>query len=625
MRLCGKLKPVQAATNPGQFDEEAYYRSQQIGYTMWNPVIEVTDRPAISLCRMLSRVKEQVSASLKAAAADESGRILAAMVTGDKADLSDETRTVFRNGGISHVLVISGLHLGILGMGLYRLLRWLGLSTVPSGIAAVSFLYGYGILVGGGVSTGRALLMFAVRIGADLLGKTYDSPTALALTALLIAMENPACLAGSSFWLSFSAVLALMLFRGKHALAGGIFLSSFLSPILLYFFSEVSFAGILVNLVVIPTVAAVLLSGMAGGLAGLFSTRLASVLVIPGRYLLHIYEYLCKIAAEIPGMLWKPGKPNGLQLVLYYGILALTLFLYRKNRIYRKRFCTLLLMIPAWVILCFHGKTRLEITMLDVGQGDGIVIRTPENHTYLLDGGSSSEKNIGTYRILPFLKQAGTDHVEAVFLTHDDSDHMNGILEILESMERGKTTLTIGRIILPDWKDSTPFAKLKEQAARVGVPVYAMGAGDALQDGKTKITCLHPDGEEYRERENEGSLVLLLQYGEFDALFTGDLEGNAEKMVAERSPDIDLLKVAHHGSAFSSRNLFLARVRPELCLISCSENNRYGHPDPNTVSRLEQWGGTCFATKDCGAISVITDGEKIDLKTYCKYNDTCQT
>lgn len=622
VRVFGELKPVEAATNPGQFDPESYYRSEKIGYTMWNPEIQVIRRPLFSLHHVLNQLKERISASLKAAAPDETGTILAAMVTGDKSDLGEDITSLFRQGGISHVLAISGLHLGILGMGLYKLLRRVGMPLRPAGILAVAFMCCYGGMVGTGISTLRALLMFGIKIGGDLTGRTYDPPTALALTALVLLAGNPAYLTGSSFWLSFSAVLSLMIWKGKQKLAGGICLHFFMAPILLYFFYEISFYGILLNLIVLPTVSVVLISGFLGGIVGIFATGMGKIFVLPARYILYIYEYLCNGIVKLPGAVLILGRPTLAQIGLYYGIMALVLYAYRKNRIYKKRFFFLLLMIPAWILLCFHRSNNLKITMLDVGQGDAIVLQIPGGHAYLLDGGSSSEKQVGTYRILPFLKQAGVRHLEAIFLTHDDSDHMNGIVEILEAMERGESNLEVGRLVLPKWQDTVPFAAVIELAEALSIPVCYMGAGDCVRDGKTEIICLHPSGEDYSGKSNEGSLVLLIRYGEFDGLFTGDLEGNAEKQVGEISPDIDLLKVAHHGSGYSSSEDFLKQTRPELCLISCSENNRYGHPDAGTLERLDQCGGRYFITKDCGAISVFTDGEKIDLKTYCKYNGT---
>lgn len=613
----GELKPMEAPTNPGQFDARAYYYAQKIGYTMWEPEIQLISRPAYSLKRDITRIRENLAQTLKAIAPGTAGSILAAMVLGDKADLDEKTRLLFQKGGISHVLAISGLHLGILGIGTYKGLRKAGVPLRIAGIASGLFMYVYGVMVGLGVSTLRALLMFWLKIGAEITGRTSDPPTGVAVAAAVILTINPVYLSNSSFWLSFLAVFSLMIFRGKQAFLSGVFLHFFMAPVLLYFYSELSVYGILLNLLVLPTVSVVLLSGIVGGLAGLLQHWIGVIAVLPGRLLLHIYEYLCEMTGKMPASAWILGSPTLLQIAVYYMILGFVLFLFRKNRIRKRRFAWLLLMIPAWYILCYRGSLNLEITMLDVGQGDGIVIRTPEGSSYLIDGGSSSVSGVGTYRILSFLKHEGICELEAVFLSHNDGDHINGVLEILESMESGECSLRIKKIILPDWENGEAFEDVILLAEHLSIPVYSMAAGSYMEEGDMRISCLHPSGENYEDNGNEGSMVLLLEYGDFSALFMGDLEGDGESVVGSISADIDLLKVAHHGSGYSTSEQFLEQTEPEVSLISCSENNRYGHPHEELLERLEACGSAVFITKDCGAISVSTDGEKIDVKTYC--------
>ena len=619
----GELQPIEAPVNPGQFDAQIYYYAQKIGYTMWNPELQILQRPRFSLKRLLSDVREALVLSINNIGSECAG-VIAAMVTGDKTGLDGQIKLLFQQGGISHILAISGLHLGILGMGFYKAVRKIGIPLKVSGALSILFMCGYGAMVGLSVSTIRALIMFIFRIGAEMAGRTYDRWTAIAFIGAALLGENPAYIGYSGYWLSFSAVLALMIFNVKNPLASGVCLQFFMAPVLLYFFYEIPVYGIFLNLFVLPTVGAVLVCGLLGAAVGMMNPVIGKVIVLPARFFLWIYEWLCEKVSFLPGAVWTIGKPELWQVGVYYAVLFLVLWRYRKRRLSKRRFAYLLFLLPACLILGYQDHSQLEITMLDVGQGDSIVIQTPEKHCYLIDGGSSSENAVGTYGILPFLKQEGINELEAVFLTHDDADHINGVVELMESIGEGKCRLKIRKIVVPQWADYEGFQEVIELADEISVPVYYMGTGDRILDGETEICCMHPSGGDYGEDGNAGSLVLLLCYGSFDALFTGDLEGAAEADVGEAAPDIDLLKVAHHGSKYSTGAAFLQQVRPEVSLISCSEENRYGHPHEELLERLEDCGSAVFITKDWGAVSVFTDGEKIDLKTYCKYNGTYQ-
>lgn len=617
----GELQLIEAPANPGQFDAQIYYYAQKIGYTMWNPELEVLHRPEFSASRVLSDVRDKLVLSINEIGSESAG-LIAAMVTGDKTGLDTDIKLLYQQGGISHILAISGLHLGILGMGFYKAIRKIGVPLKMAGAFSILFMCGYGVMVGLSVSTIRALIMFILRIGAEMAGRTYDKWTAIAFIGAALIGENSAYIAYSGYWLSFSAVLALMIFKVRNSLANGICLQFFMAPILLYFFYEIPIYGILLNLFVLPTVGVVLVCGLLGAAAGMANTAAGTVFVLPARFFLWIYEWLCEKVSCLPGAVWTIGKPDLWQIGVYYVILFLVLWSYRKRRLLKRRFVYLLFLLPACLILGYQDDSRLEITMLDVGQGDSIVIQTPEKHCYLLDGGSSSEDAVGTYRILPFLKQEGIQELEAVFLTHDDADHINGVIELMESIGEEKCRLKIRKIVLPKWADYASFQEVLELADEISVPVYYMDVGDRILDGETEICCMHPSGGDYGDDGNAGSLVLLLRYGAFEALFTGDLEGSAEVDVGYSVSDIDLLKVAHHGSKYSTSEEFLQLVKPEVSLISCSEGNRYGHPHEEVLERLEACGSAVFITKECGAISVFTDGEKIDLKTYCKYNGT---
>lgn len=191
----------------------------------------------------------------------------------------------------------------------------------------------------------------------------------------------------------------------------------------------------------------------------------------------------------------------------------------------------------------------------------------------------------------------------------------------MELIKEDKTNLVIKRIVLPVWEEMSAFEEIYQLSQECEIEIYQFEKGGEMTDGDMRLTCLHPNGEDYKTDMNEGSLVLRLDYKGFSMLLTGDLEGEAETNLLGEYGDVDVLKVAHHGSGYSTSELFLQETQPEICVISVGENNRYGHPHEDLLERLEQIGAAVFQTSKGGALTIRTDGEKIDLKTYKQYNE----
>ena len=268
--------------------------------------------------------------------------------------------------------------------------------------------------------------------------------------------------------------------------------------------------------------------------------------------------------------------------------------------------------------MCVRIRTGLEITMLDVGQGDSFVIQSPDGTTFLLDGGSTSESEVGNYRILPFLKARGIRNVDYVMISHADQDHVSGLKELAE--ESGvEGDVRIGCAVLPAVAEKDDnYLELEQVFQEAGIPLQYMGAGDRLSGEKVSLTCLWPERTLSLGDRNELSMVLLLEYGEFQMLFTGDIGEYAERRIirTEALLDVEILKVAHHGSRYSSCDEFLQYIRPEAGLISCSASNTYGHPGEETLHRLADAGCRVFITKDSGAERIWTDGRTVRIRNY---------
>lgn len=259
---------------------------------------------------------------------------------------------------------------------------------------------------------------------------------------------------------------------------------------------------------------------------------------------------------------------------------------------------------------------------MDVGQGDGALLRMPDGAVFLIDGGSSSEQELWERQIGQTLKYYGIRTVDAVFLSHADLDHMSGILEFLQAYEPGLSGknvhgITLEHLILPPTADPEDFQKLSMLAGQKEIAVSRMEQGMTVGSANWQFTALSPRSGDLSGDRNEDSLVLLFQYGSFRMLFTGDLEGAAEQRLAETDGErlwADVLKVGHHGSANGSGEAFLARVQPKAAVISCGRRNRYGHPASETVRRLEKSGSILFSTASGGAVQITTDGNSFWIR-----------
>lgn len=633
----GELERVSAPTNPGEFDSQQYYACQGIYYFMKDAVIQKKSRNYSGYGQFLTDIREKIAGILKKTAGDHAG-IYQAMLLGEKSSLDEELKTRYQMAGMVHILAISGLHISVLGMGLFSFLKKLSLGNVWAGLLSLGVILQYGMLTGSSVSAMRAVCMFVLAVGAKILGRSYDLLTALAVSAILLLIDTPAYLYSSSFLLSFGAVTGLGVVApvlislvGSERTWIRTFLSSFAVqivtlPILLRIYGEISIVGIALNLIVLPTVSVVLICGLCCAAAGFFCISVARIVLIPGNVLLVLYERLCVLAGEVPFCTWIGGAPEIWKCVVYYilllGGIQGTLFLKKKRadryqEIWSAGMC-LILICSGILLLGFRQKTLLSVTCLDIGQGDGIVLQLPGGKNIMVDGGSSSKKNTASYQILPYLKNQGISTLDAVLITHTDLDHISGVQELLTLKENHLTTLHIKNLILPDWKNpESVYYELEEQARRCGISVLKLHQGQKFHFGKACLEMLSPAPEAEGTDPNEEGIVMELRYEKFRGLFTGDIGAETEKKLLPVLEDVDFLKVGHHGSRYSTCQEFLDRVRPETAVISCSETNTYGHPSPETTKRLEQNGTETIYTMKSGAVTIYTDGRRMWTETFC--------
>ena len=632
----GELSLFEEARNPGNFDQKFYYEKQKIGAFLWAEALRVTDRESNPLKQGLYELRQKWKRILIDAAGEEDGGALAAILLGEKQGMDREIRELYQVNGIAHVLAISGLHLSFLGVGVYHLLRRITGSYTVGGLAGVLFLSAYILMIGMTVSAFRAMVMFLFRIGADLSGRHYDSPTALAAAAVTVCMWRPLSLYDSGFWLSFGALIAIIfilpIFKNLPAqsLWASVSVNLFLLPILMYSFYEVPIYGVFLNLIVIPLLSVLMAAGLIGTMISLFWEHAGEAIFLCCRIIFRVYEHSCEAALRLPFARVVTGQQDIWKILFYYVFLFAAVLLLRKKeenkgekRSRKKRVVLSVLLVgTGMTILLFTAqvKDKITITMLDVGQGDGLVIRGPEGKTYFMDGGSSDVKKVGEYRIEPYLLSQGIGSLDYVFASHGDQDHISGIKELVQ---RQKTGVTIKRLVLPTqtvWDDA--LKELAEMAEKEGIPVFTMEKGQCLTEGKLSLTCIQPGKGEMEETRNSASLVLALRCGDFDMLFTGDVEGEGEKRLVdhlqgEYSECVwDVLKTAHHGSGNSTTEEFLKTAAPQYAFISAGKNNSYGHPHKETLERLKDAGAIVYSTQEEGAVTIVVSEREFTISGF---------
>lgn len=652
VRLEGMLVLPELPRNPGQFNRRIYESGKKIDFYLENPTVLEVKEQRSGVREVVEIWKTEMMNRCEKIYPDEEAGILEAMLFGEKSELSGDIKELYQAAGISHVLVISGLHISLLALAVAGILRRLGFPMPVWVILSVGVLAGYGILIGQPTTAVRALLMFFVLQGARLLGRSYDLLSALAFAGILMLLDNPDLILDGGCRLSFCAVIGVGWYvseknkifwsigekekrknrgkGGKGSSAGAIleniragwYLWLFTLPVMLDTFYQVSVVGILWNLVAIPLLPVIIASGGLGVVLAGWNIFLGSLAGSPAYGMLQLYREIGNISEKLPVGMWTPGQPSKPVIAGYYLVIFL-LVLVEKQLIKREKrwkifpgmeLCSMLLLL---LLMAHPWQQREKITFLDVGQGDASLLQSG-GQTLLLDGGSTSQKNVGTYVILPYTKQQGISCLEAVVLTHTDQDHINGVTEVLEEGKKG--WLTVKNLMYPYWMEGTEQGKqLKKLAEEAGASCRKIRAGDRLTIGKAEAVVLYPKEQEKIAEPNAGSLVLFWKWEGVQAMFTGDLPEEKERELLQNLPACEILQVGHHGSATSTCREFLEQVQPSLAVISCAMKNRYGHPSPDTVDRLKKTGCEIRYTMKSGAITIRKRGREVLVTEYLEH------
>ncbi len=656
----GEVSYFDTARNPGEFDAQDYYRILGVEFRLYKTRIRTESSSYSAYHEILYQLRCHFEGVFDSALAPKDASIMKAVLLGNKSELDTQSRQLFQRSGIAHILAISGLHITLLGMGLYKMLRKVCIPQAVCAVVSIGLMIAYGDMVGMSSSAYRAVFMFGMQLVAQMLRRTYDMLTALALAAVLILFEQPLYLYHSGFQLSFGAILGVgclsdvvkpvELGKGKRltekaalSLCGSlsIFLVHF--PIMLCVYYEFPIYSFLLNLVIIPAMSFLMAAGLlclgAGSLPVAFGYAVAGMMGWVCHILLSAFERLCVISLKMPFANWVVGRPEDWRICAYGGVIVFLYMAHQRGRSYAKRGINIGLPLPvrfmtvlaAVALLSDSPVDGVAMTFLDVGQGDCIWIRSAGGEHFLVDGGSSSESKVGAYTIIPYLKYMGVSRLDAVFLTHLDKDHISGVMEILvggsgdtgniaeDKMEVGISRICISESVIED--DAYDELIILCEARKI--PVYRLKAGDRIEACGLEFEVLHPQGDYEADSRNAYSLVMKMETQDHvTALLTGDVEADGERMTAQNLctisgfAGIDIYKAAHHGSRYSNLKELISLTNPQLAVISCAEDNSYGHPHAETIEKFEEIGSDIRMTKDTGAIFIRIKDGKYKVENY---------
>lgn len=627
--------------NFGSFSNERYLQTLGIhrrASTKSARLVALTAAaPPGSIQAWISRIRCGIQAELERRFPAPDGRdisstgaVLEALLLGEDGRLGDPTVKNLQQTGLYHLFAISGGHIVIIALLLFSFFRLVRLPRRPASLALAVFLVFYTALVEGSPSVLRATLMTLAVLAGRLLWKDVHPLNTIAASAFVLLLANPSSLFDIGFQLTYAATLTIILFTPPllrrlprlpfkmsdlAAMSAGAVLGA--APLVARHFNRIALASVLLNFPAIPLVGVIMgvgyaflpLAALLPGAADIPAAGLGALVWLFGR-ISHGLDAFPFLSLRVPTpptwLLWVYGLTLGLSL-------ARPRFRFQRVALLG----TFLAVSSLFLISPFRrALPDLRLTMIDVGQGESLLIEFPGRETMLIDGGglAGSRFDVGERVVSPTLWRKGIRRIDHLVLTHAHPDHVDGLVAVARNF------------VIGEFWDGTPAPN----EGAYGDLLRALGPrtrrrrggrGRSIVSGPVTVEILHPQlpdpGATPVPAANERSLVVRVRRGGFSALLMADAGFEAERALIDSGDDLrcDVLKAGHHGSALSTSAEFLAAVRPRLVLVSAGEGNTYGFPSPSFLERCHHAGATVLRTDLDGAVEISTDGPTMTVRT----------
>jgi len=604
----------------------------------WIPRSGVAGRPAGTL--VVSRIegasgRPSPGARLRTALAHTSQTLYGArapmvdaLILGRRGGIDRTLQDRFAQSGLVHLLSISGFHVGVITAWVFLFCRALRLGRGGSFVLAAAASAAYVAFLGWPAPATRAAALAALLALGRVRQRLVETNALLSVTCLCVLLIDPWAMVDLGAWLSAAALWGASTFSkwtdrtlGEAAwwrtLGSSVGATLATAPITAAALGAVAVVGIALNFLAIPLAAVAVPGVLASLLVYPLWPAMAGALASGAGLTLHLLELLALAGASLPGghtvgaaelrsavpwaaglavSLWCIGKRNTLAEAVRRWSWAAVVVLWSS-------------LLWTWVPRTANTGSDLALHFLDVGQGDGAVVRTPAGRWVLIDAGPRSRyADAGRRVVAPFLASRGVRELAVVIVSHAHADHLGGVQSVLERFDAGM-------IIEPGERVHDPlYYGFLDDLAAGAIPWHAARTGERFVLDGVAFTVLHPDPRwsGWGEDVNEDSLVMLIEYGSFQALFAGDAGFPAEAEMRSRAPAVDLLKVGHHGSRGSTGDEWLDSLRPRAAVISVGQN-KYAHPSVPTLRRLRDHKVDVWRTDRDGTITVTTDGTRMTM------------
>lgn len=646
LRLTGRFHRPSGIHNPGGFDYENYLMREGIflvgSVRKSDRLWLIGNNPALAGLRQIDDWRNRIRADAERSLTGPGRAVFLAMTIGDERFVDDTVRDAFMVSGTTHILSISGSHVGLIAFLLYNMVRlsfrllpaplllratlYLNPSRVAA-LATIPIVVFYTLLAGAETPTVRSAIMVVVYLTAILIGRGSQPLNSLALAALLTFLLDPQALFSISFQLSFLTVLFICLAveeKREKSLAELLeketwktrLSKRFFSwlrmtaaaslgtlPLVAFYFNSLPWVGIAANAVIVP------LAGFAVVPLGLFSAVIGMTrpdVVLPlaawNQHVLDLFYRAVELFAAIPGAEVHCPSPSPMFVLVLFGLVAAWYFSRSRLLLAGTAVSCILFVVPFFISAANDNTT---VDFIDVGQGDCALVRLAGGKTVMVDtGGASADRfDMGRRTVAPLLWDQGIRKLDVVILSHYNADHAGGLPYLLRHFEIGEIWEGVDQDDCPLRREIIQIAK--EQR----IPVRRMKRGDRVDIGGASVDILNPPPRRSLDLpdENSRSLVARLTTPGMSALFTGDADEAAEAVMHDILPASDVIKVPHHGSRTSSSEAFIARLHPSVAVVSVGRYNTFGHPAPDIMARYSSIGARIYRTDRDGAVRLIAE------------------
>jgi len=564
----------------------------------------------------------------------KTSNLLVGILIGEKSGISEDLIQNFKTSNLSHMLSVSGAHTSYIILGITFILtkskiskKWIYGLTI-FGLILFMFITNFTS------SVVRACFMAIIVLGANLLYRKSDIWTSISISLLVILIINPFAINEIGLQLSYLGTIGIILFNTNvENLLNKIRINSKLSkllsvtisaqimimPIMMYRFNTISFTFYISNILASPFLGISIILGFITVFISLISLSLAKLFAIPLDLSLDLLIFISEFSSKIPLSSILIKTPYLITIILIYCFVFTINYIYsiynskenlrlfqkqilrKTNKKNLKKFLsiiTILVIIFNVISLVYSIIPKdLKIHFIDVGQGDSCLIITPNNKKILIDGGEGEPEVLLSYLLDRRIKT-----IDYIMISHFDSDHCNGLIEVIENLKVKNILISKQAYFCDEYKNIANIINAKK------IRVIFLKQGDVLSiDKNVKMDIFYPVEELEYEDLNNNSIVAKLTYNSFSILFTGDIEKSEENLAYKyKNGELksNVLKVAHHGSKTSSSNEFLEAVKPKIALIGVGENNTFGHPNDSVIKRLQEIGYKILRTDKMGEIEI---------------------